>query len=234
MSVDIPYQNPFQAPEAPVLESSWEPGELRPVPWEDPESFPTFWKRLGGMFSLAFSSPVELIRRVPYGTGSGAPMRFILTMAAPVLALMVLIFGVVIMFGAFSGAKDLPLWLMPVILVGVLILMPVMYLIQMFLWGAINHASLWMWGGLKDGEPLDQTIRASGYALGFFIIGGLIPLLNYAVMVIVPVVLGMGLARMHRTDTWRGICAAFTPLLICCCLYGVFLVTIIGLGAFNH
>ena len=30
--------------------------------------------------------------------------------------------------------------------------------------------------------------------------------------------IGMGLARMHRTDTWRGICAVLTPIfLLCCC-----------------
>ena len=29
---------------------------------------------------------------------------------------------------------------------------------------------------------------------------------------------GMALARMHRTDLWRGICATFTPFLALCCL----------------
>lgn len=226
--------NPYQAPESEVLETPLETWELRPVPWEDPEAFPGFWKRFGGMFSLAFSSPVQLIQRVPYSNGYGAPIRFILTMALPILAILVLVLGVLGVIGAFSGEGDLPIWLLPLILVGGLILIPIMYCIQMFLWGAMNHACLWMWGGLKEGESLDQTIRATGYAQGFLIIGGMIPLLNYAVMVIVPIVLGMGLARMHRTDTWRGICAAFTPVFLCCCLYVAFIVSIMALGKSFH
>lgn len=226
--------NPYQAPVSEVLETPVDLGELRPLPWEDPEAFPGFWKRVGGMFSLAFSEPVKLFHRVPLGSGFGAPARFVVMMAAPVLAIMVLFVGIAGAIGAFSGEGTFPAWLFPVMLLGALILLPLMYCVQMFLWGAVNHACLWLWGGLKDGETLDQTIRATGYAQGFLILGGMIPLLNYAVMVVVPVVLGMGLARMHRTDTWRGICAAFTPVFLCCCLYVASIATIMALGRSLH
>jgi hypothetical protein len=226
--------NPYQAPVSEVLETPLDLDELRPLPWEDPEAFPGFWKRVGGMFRLAFSEPVDLFRRVPLGSDFGAPARFVVMMAVPILAIVVLFVGVAAAIGAFSGEGDLPVWLFPAILMGALILLPLMYCVQMFLWGAVNHACLWLWGGLKDGEPLDQTIRATGYAQGFLILGGMIPLLNYAVMVVVPVVLGMGLARMHRTDTWRGICAAFTPVLLCCCLYVASIATFMALGKSLH
>ena len=39
----------------------------------------------------------------------------------------------------------------------------------------------------------------------------------------------MALARIHRTETWRGICAAYTPLLLCCCFYGAVLIAALAL-----
>ena len=45
------------------------------------------------------------------------------------------------------------------------------------------------------------------------------------VLIVVPlqigglVLMGLGLARMHRTDPWRGLLAVFAPLVVmCCCL----------------
>jgi hypothetical protein len=40
----------------------------------------------------------------------------------------------------------------------------------------------------------------------------------------------MGMARIHRTDTWRGICAAYTPLLAVCCVFFALFVVIMGMG----
>jgi hypothetical protein len=41
----------------------------------------------------------------------------------------------------------------------------------------------------------------------------------------------MGLARIHRTETWRGIVAAYTPMAVCCCLYALLFVVLAGVGA---
>jgi hypothetical protein len=65
---------------------------------------------------------------------------------------------------------------------------------------------------------VDQTIRAHAYAQAFIGLGAMIPYIGILVQLAGLVWMGMGLARMHRTDTWRGICAVFTPfLLLCCC-----------------
>jgi hypothetical protein len=96
--------------------------------------------------------------------------------------------------------------------------MPLFSFLGMLIGGAFNHFFLWMWGGLKPGVGTSQSIRAYGYASAFIQIGGLIPYIGILVHLAGMIVIGMGLARMHKTDTWRGICAALTPLiLVCCC-----------------
>jgi hypothetical protein len=45
----------------------------------------------------------------------------------------------------------------------------------------------------------------------------MVPYLGILVQLAGMVWMGMGLARMHRTDTWRGVCALLTPIFLCCC-----------------
>jgi hypothetical protein len=210
---------PFEAP--PVFAPS-----LRPLPFEDPETFPGFWSRVGGMFQLVFSHPMELFDRVPVTEGLGAPWRFLLLLSAPIFLIIGLVFfvaGTTIVLAALEqtgrGEDKIIAAAVPLIFGGVLVLMPLATFLGMVIGGAFNHVFLWMWGGLRPGVGLQQSIRAYGYASAFIQIGGLIPGLGFLVQIAGMVVIGMGLARMHGTDTWRGVCAALTPLLlVCCCL----------------
>jgi hypothetical protein len=224
---------PFEAP--PMFTPS-----LRPLPFEDPETFPGFWGRVGGMFQLVFSHPMELFDRVPVTEGLGAPWRFLLLLSAPIFLIMALVFfivGTTIIMAAFEqagrgGDKAVAAAVVPLIFAGILLLMPVFTFLGMVIGGAFNHVFLWMWGGLRPGVGTQQSIRAYGYASAFIQIGGLIPYLGFLVQIAGVVVIGMGLARMHRTDTWRGVCAALTPLaLVCCCLMPLLFVT---LSVFGH
>jgi hypothetical protein len=198
---------------------------LRPVPFEDHEAFPGFWSRVGGMFRMVFSNPMELFDRVPVTEGMGAPWRFLLLLSTPVFLIMALVFfllGMGLMFAALEqvgkgGSRALAA-AMPLIFGVTVLLMPLFTFLGMVIGGALNHFFLWMWGGLKPGVGAHQSIRAYGYASAFIQIGGLIPYLGILVQLAGLVVIGMGLARMHRTDTWRGICAVLTPVfLLCCC-----------------
>jgi len=177
------------------------------------------------MFRLLFSEPMSLFDRVPLGDGFGAPWRFTLLLSIPGFALVGVIFavfGLVAFVGALGKHNEAApiLAFMPLVLLVLLALMPLVMFIGMVVGGALNHFFLWMWGGTKAQVPLEHTIRATGYTHAFIQLGGWIPYLGFLVQMAGLVWLGMGLARMHRTDTWRGICAVLTPLfLVCCCVF---------------
>ena len=209
---------------------AWEPPSpservLRPVPFEDLEGLPGFWPRVGGMFRMVFSHPMELFDRVPVTEGLGAPWRFLLLLSIPIFLIMALVFfligmGIVLAALEQSGKGDGKALaaVMPLIFGAILLLMPLFTFLGMVVGGAFNHFFLWMWGGLRPGVGIGQTIRAYGYASAFIQIGGLIPYLGILLQLAGLIVIGMGLARMHKTDTWRGICAVLTPFfLVCCC-----------------
>ncbi len=215
----------FLPPPTAFAPPSFEAPTLRPVPFEDLEAFPAFWPRVGGMFRMVFSNPLELFDRVPVTEGLGAPWRFLLLLSIPVFLIVALVFffvGTGIMLAALeqSGKGDgkAIAAILPVIFGVILLLMPLFTFLGMVIGGAFNHFFLWMWGGLKPGMGTQQSIRAYGYAHAFLQIAGLIPYLGILIQLAGMVVIGMGLARMHKTDTWRGICAVLTPLfLLCCC-----------------
>ena len=198
--------------------------DLRPVPFEDLEAFPSFWARVGGMFRMVFSHPMELFDRVPQGQGLGAPWRFLLLLSIPVYLIMGLVFFVLGLATAAAALEQVGkdgksvLAILPVIFGAVLLLMPLFSFLGMVIGGALNHVFLWLWGGLRPGVGTQHSIRAYGYAHAFLQLAGFIPILGALIQIAGFVVIGMGLARMHKTDTWRGICAVLTPLfLLCCC-----------------
>jgi hypothetical protein len=66
-------------------------------------------------------------------------------------------------------------------------------------------------------------------------LGIMFSLLAFPVSIGLMVIEGMGLARMHKTDTWRGVCAALTPLfLICCCLAFLLVIAIPAFAVYGH
>ena len=87
------------APQAPAL---------RPVPFEDLEAYAGFWPRVGGMFRMVFTNPMELFDRVPVTEGLGSPWRFLLLLSIPGFLLTALIFflvGMGIMLAALEQKK---------------------------------------------------------------------------------------------------------------------------------
>lgn len=230
--------NPYRAPEADLTAPTdiLEPEQLRPVPFEDLETEPRFWPRVWAMFSALFKDPLELAERVPITTGLGAPWRFQMVLTIPLFLLVLVlaaIFGV-LMFAVSTGTRAHspsapPAWIFGLMPLIYLVILPPIQFLNMVVIGTLSHGCLWMWGGLKQGQGSTATIRLTGYFLGFFMLVGFIPIIGSLAALAGPAFLGMAMARIHHTDTWRGICAAYTPLVaLCCGFIGVFLL-ILGL-----
>ncbi|HJW34442.1 MAG TPA: hypothetical protein VJ505_13945 [Holophagaceae bacterium] len=223
MTQDAPDFNPYQPPVTGDLEPTAPVGEAPPpLPWEDKARFPGFWKRVGEMFSLIFNDPLGYFERVPRGEGLTKPWLFQLLLLTPAFLILTIILSVFGLVGTLAAASAAgkgapPAWLFPALIPLFLLLMPAFVFLGMILGGAFSHFFLWIWGGLKPGQPMEQTIRAQGYANAFISLGGMVPYLGLLVQLAGLIWMGMGLARMHRTDTWRGICAILTPIVLCCC-----------------
>jgi hypothetical protein len=234
--------NPYRAPEAVLTTPAEFPDAtvLRPVPFEDIEAEPRFWPRVWAMFSLLFKNPMELAERVPVTQGFSAPWQFQMVLAIPLLVLVVLIavvFGLITVVASMESGKHAsggpPPWFMGLFPLVYLIILPIMQFLNMFIIGALSHGSLWIWGGHKQSAGLHATCRLTGYFLAFFMLVGLIPIIGSLAALVGPIFLGMGMARIHRTDTWRGICAAYTPLMVFCCGIAVMFFAIFALTAAN-
>lgn len=231
------------APEPPF--PGWQPPVApppqRPIPFEDLEAMPGFWERVGAMFRLVFSEPMSLFDQVPVTEGLGAPWRFLLLLSVPVFLIVALMFVLLSMGATLAaleesghGSGRTMAAILPVIFGVILLLLPLLSFLGMIIGGALNHFFLWLWGGLRPGLGLNQTIRAYGYASAFLQLAALIPYLGFLLQLAGMVVIGIGLARMHRTDTWRGVCAALTPLFLLCCCLGLGLALLIPFMASHH
>lgn len=231
MIEDFP-SNPYAPPEAPLELEPEDPGGLRPIPFEDVDAMPAFWRRVGHMFKLLFTDPYAFYDRMGVTSGLGAPFRFLMIMLLPLIALLLLLFGVLgaaTMFGTEARGAE-PRWLVPVMMGGTAFLYPAMIAVSTVLWGLLNHACLWIWRGTARSVGVGQSIRATVYTYAFILIASFIPLVGLFAVLGGAVLLGIGLSRMHRTDLWRGIVAVFTPLVLCCGTYFAFIAFALAAG----
>ena len=229
--------NPYRAPAAELTAAAevLEPGKLRPVPFEDTELEPRFWPRVWAMFSALFKNPLELAERIPVTTGFGAPWRFQLVLTLPLFLLILVIAAVfgVLMLAISAGSRPgtPPAWIFGLLPLLYVVILPPIQFVNMLVIGGLTHGCLWLWGGLRQSEGATATIRLTGYFLGFFMLVGFIPIIGSLAALAGPAFLGMALARIHHTETWRAVCAAYTPLvvLVGCAFIGLFVV-ILALG----
>ena len=209
--------NPYQAPATHGLEPpsppTWDGATLDPVPWEDHQAIPGMLDRLWATLRMGFTDPFGLSARVSATEPILPAWGFFLLIGVPSLILSLVLSELTTQ--AMATFFHIPVHRNPGLQMGIaagsLLLGP-------FVGGAFLHLFLWMWGGAKEGLGLHQTIRFSCYAHGVYYLVGWIPILNIFLGLVFWVFLAMGLARTHRTDTWRGFAALLTPFILLCCL----------------
>lgn len=213
-----------------------EPPPEAPVPFEDRDAIPGFWMRLGATFRLAFQDPMAFYARIPRTDSLIAPWRLLLLFSLPLYFFLMIyaFFGsVMAVAAAFSPKTEDRLIGMAVggCLVGLILLMPFLQLLGILVTGTVNHLFLWIWGGLRNSpHGLRQTLRATAYTQAFVGLLSLIPLLGIFAILGGWILLGIGLARMHRTETWRGVWAMLTPMILLGSMLVLGIGTVIGLA----
>ena len=189
-----------------------------PLPFENPSL--GFWRRLGLTLRLGFSTPLAAYTTLPRGRGLGAPWRLKLLLALPAYLCAALTLGLlqlVLVLSSLGQPAPLPrevLLACPGLLLTLLLLGPLLQFASMLLAGLILHALLWAFRAPSGPGDLRQTIRATGYTqalVGLFL---LVPVLGVAAYPGGKVALGLGLARLRRTEPWRGLAAACSQALL--------------------
>ena len=233
-----PWQdNPFAPPQSDLGPFPENPGtEGCPIPFEDPLRYPNLWLRVKETVFQGVKQNQAYLERVPLGTSLAKPWQFQMLAVLPWMVVTAGVLAVLIGIGFFTSHGRSGLGLLGgsalAITAVVLALLPALTFLGMLLAGAVDHACLWSWGGTKAKVGLLQTIRGDAYAMAILnllllplhllslvpILGILASLAATAALLVGLVFKGMALARMHRTDLWRGICATFTPFLALCCL----------------
>lgn len=235
--MEVSSQNPYEPPQSDLYGTPESVSEepLRPIPFEDLEAVPGFWRRVGAMFQLLFTNPYRFYDRIPVTGGFLHPWRFMLLMCVPLVLLLIAvisIFGLAMfsgLFGPVSPKDSSAAWILPVVGGIYAVMIPVMQLIVFWAYGSVTHLLLWIFGGTKEHAGYRQSMRATGYTMAFMTLGAMLPLLNYVIFLGGMVMLGIGLSRIHRTDMWRGILAALLPIFLCCCGYMLFVFGMIGM-----
>ena len=196
-----------------------------PLPFED-RRHPGLWLRTGLTLRMAFRAPLEAFGALARGRSLGAPWRLKLLLAVPfylLLALGLALLQLIVGVAAWNQPASLPreaLWAFPALLLLLLTAGPLLQLVNMLLGGVILHALLWAFRGTRAGAGVRQTVRAAGYTQAMTGLLALAPLLGPAAYPAVKAIQGLGLARLHRTDPWRGLAAALTQALCACLMAG--------------
>jgi hypothetical protein len=218
--------NPYLPPEAELTipqGAAAPPGDWPPVPFEDEDAFPRFGNRLWETLKLGYTDPFGLADRVSVTEPIFPAWLFYLILQFPFSILgLALNSAFQSLMGRLTGAPVHPNMALQVVSI---VVGP---LIGIFISSVLLHPFLWMFGGTRKGLGLHQTIRFMGYAGALLAPVAWIPLLGALFSLVWLVLFGIGLARVHRTDTWRGVCAVLVPIAVGCCIGVVVAIALVG------
>lgn len=113
-----------------------------------------------------------------------------------------------------------------------LIVTPVIVLIVLFVYSAIVHLFLLLYGGTRESTAgYEGTLRALAWS-STAQLGQLVPFAGGIVALVWSVILQtMSIAALHRTTQGRALAAVLTPLVLCCVCIGFFFASLVALIA---
>ena len=188
------------------------------LPFE--ERAPGFWRRVARTLKLACTAPLDGYAALAGSRTLWAPWRLKLLLAAPCYAGILLALGLLqlmLAVAAWAGQGPLPpeaRLILPALALALIVLGPALQFLTMVIAGTVLHALLWAFRGTRDGAGLRQTLRAAGYTQALLGLTALAPPLAVLAWPASKVGLGLGLARLHRTEPWRAVAAALTQALL--------------------
>ena len=112
-----------------------------------------------------------------------------------------------------------------------IVLTPIFIAVGMFIWAALVHVCLMMFGGAN--KPFEASFRALSYAYGATALFCIVPCCGGVIALIWGLIADcIGISRAHETDIGRAVGAVLLPLIVCC--GGIFIVLLmfgVGVGA---
>jgi hypothetical protein len=116
----------------------------------------------------------------------------------------------------------------PPVIRGWTIVTPLLVLVFVFAAAALSHLFLQMFGGARRGFQATLTVVA--FAHGIQLVAAVPQCGSFVAVVWELVVLIVGLAAIHRTDTWKAALAVLLPAFLgCCCCSGGLAVAVTNL-----
>ncbi len=110
------------------------------------------------------------------------------------------------------------------------VLAPVLIVVSLFLWAAIVHLMLLLFGGAKHG--FETTFRTVAYATGSTALFQALPFCGVYIGGIWSIVAQIiGLKEMHGIPTGKAVAAVLLPIFLCCCAAFALIVAIISMAA---
>jgi hypothetical protein len=225
--------NPYASPAAAA--GSYSPpmfyGGPRPgLPWEnEPRSIGCWFRTMG----IVLSSPTRAFSMMRQYGGLGTPLLYNLYAVSMLFALVLVVaIPVGIVIALANNANNQPDFLVGAGAIGVVGLVVVVFYAVMisvvipFIWSAVAHLMLILFGGARQGFETTFRVICFGYFSvllpGMFL--ACVPYLGGLIMGIWAIVIVIfGLSRAHEISGGKATAAVLTPIGLCCGLYAAFI-----------
>ena len=201
------------------------------LPWEHRQER-GFFNAFVETLTMVLTRPAEAFSVMKREGGLGEPLIYAL-IGGCVGGIVAFLFSLGFRSIGFFADKENSLAAMTGMGIGsaaMIIVMPLFIVIFLFIWSALAHLCLMIFGGAN--QPFETTFRVFAFTQGSAGPLQIIPLCGGLISGIWAIVCNcIGLARAQETDTGRAVLAVFSPLIVCC--GGLSLIAFMFMGAWS-